>query len=66
MISKDTYLNRKVYIKPEVTRVALDTSLVLMQVSNPGMMHTMPMAGGDGSKDFDTPFSSPFGDKPFS
>jgi hypothetical protein len=63
MISKEDYINKKTYIKPEVTRVALDTSLVLMQVSNPNHHHTH--TSSKGSEGVETPFASPFGDKPF-
>jgi len=55
-------ISKKPYIKPEVTAVALDSSLVLMAPSNPMVMHTM--AGG--AKGVDTPFQSPFDNKPFS
>jgi len=54
---------KKRYLKPEVTLVDLDKSISLMMVSNPG-----PRGGGNQSpsKEKDTPFQSPFGDKPFS
>jgi hypothetical protein len=54
---------KKQYVKPEVILVNLDKSITLMMVSNPG-----PRGGGNQSplKGTDTPFQSPFGDKPFS
>lgn len=64
MIPKEDYFNKKPYIKPEVTRVALDTSLVLMQPSLPTHHHTH--TSGKSSEGVETPFTSPFGDKPFS
>ena len=64
MIPKEDYINKKNYIKPKVTRVELDTSLVLMQPSLPGDHHTN--TGKKRSDGVDTPFASPFGDKPFS
>lgn len=63
MIPKEDYFNKKTYIKPEVTQVALDTSLVLMQPSLPGHHHTN--TGKKGDDGVQTPFASPFGDKPF-
>jgi len=54
---------KKKYVKPEVTRVALDNSITLV------MMTWQP---GDGKPPHpphppkpDKPFASPFGDKPF-
>lgn len=64
MISKEPRINKRPYLKPEVTKVTLDTSIVVMQVSNPGHHHTH--ATGKGSEGVETPFASPFGDKPFS
>lgn len=54
---------KKKYVKPEVILVNLDKTITLMMVSNPG-----PRGGGNQSpsKGNDTPFQSPFGDKPFS
>jgi hypothetical protein len=53
---------KKQYVKPEVIMVNLDKSLTLMMISNPD-----PRSGGNSSpsKGTDTPFQSPFGDKPF-
>ena len=56
---------RKPYIKPIITKIELDSSFTLMQGSppaNPGMRPPMNPMGGGGT---DTPFSSPFDDKPF-
>jgi len=64
MISEDAYFHKKVYIKPEVIKVELDTSIVLMQVSNPNSHHHHTV--GKGNEGSDNPFRSPFGDKPFS
>jgi hypothetical protein len=55
---------RKKYIKPEVTLVTIDSSISLMMLSNPGPR------GGTANKNSimkstNTPFQSPFGDKPF-
>jgi hypothetical protein len=54
---------KKQYIKPEIILVNLDNSITLMMVSNPG-----PRGGVNPSpsKGTETPFASPFGDKPFS
>ena len=53
---------KKQYIKPEITRIALDNSisLVMMTETPPN-----PPVRGGGSKGTDSPFQSPFGDKPF-
>jgi hypothetical protein len=52
---------KKLYIKPEIIKVDLDfsISLVMMTVMPP---NPPPRGGGKGN---DTPFQSPFGDKPF-
>ena len=63
MIPKEDYINRKIYIKPEVIRVALDTTLVLMAPSNPNIHHGH--TASDPNKGTNSPFESPFGDKPF-
>ena len=57
-------VKRKPYSKPEIKKIELDNSINLMFYSprvNPMMM---TMAGG--TKGTDSPFSSPFDDKPFS
>jgi len=53
----------KVYIKPMVFKVTLDNtiSLVMMTTTPP---NPPPRSGG--SKGTDSPFDSPFDDKPFS
>lgn len=56
---------RKPYSKPEITRVDLDQSITLMMASPPGVPGMMMPMGG-GGKGTDTPFSSPFDNKPFS
>lgn len=63
-------LSGKSYTKPEVTKIVLDNSISLV------MMTTMPpnpppRPGGSKGEDYpfkgnDSPFESPFGDKPFS
>jgi len=52
---------KKQYIRPEITRVAIDNSisLVMMTDTTPN-----PPPRGGGSKGTDSPFQSPFGDKP--
>jgi len=53
------------YSKPEVTRIILDNSISLV------MMTTMPpnppprSGKPEGGKGTESPFTSPFGDKPF-
>ena len=54
-------MNKRPYIKPEVLRIEVDKSISLQMASQP---HDPPPRGG-GSKGTDTPFQSPFGDKPF-
>jgi hypothetical protein len=56
---------RKPYSKPEITRVDLDQSITLMMASPPGDPGMMMPTGG-GGKGTDTPFTSPFDNKPFS
>jgi hypothetical protein len=53
---------KKQYIKPEITRIDLDNSisLVMMTTTPPN-----PPPRGGGGKGTDSPFQSPFGDKPF-
>lgn len=55
--------SKKRYTKPEVIRVVLDNSISLVMMTT---MPPNPPPRGDGSKGTDSPFSSPFGDKPFS
>lgn len=56
---------RKKYSKPEVIRVELDSTISLMFYSPPNNPMMMPIMA-DASKGTDTPFTSPFDDKPFS
>jgi hypothetical protein len=53
---------RKLYIKPEITRIELDNTISLVMMTT---MPPNPPPRGGGSKGNDTPFQSPFGDKPF-
>ena len=53
---------KKPYNTPQVIRVTLDQSITLMMKSL--VMPPMPRSGSKGTTD--TPFSSPFDDKPFS
>jgi len=55
---------RKPYSKPVITRVEIDPAFTLMQASPP--MNPNPMMPMAGTKGTDTPFKSPFDDKPFS
>lgn len=55
---------RKKYSRPEIIKVELDRTINLMFYSNP--MNPMMMPTGDGSKGTDSPFTSPFDNKPFS
>jgi hypothetical protein len=55
-------INKKQYIKPVITKVTIDYSISLvMQTEPPG--NPPPRSGG--KKGADSPFQSPFGDKPF-
>ena len=56
-------MNKRLYIKPEVIKVNLDNIITLQMQTQP---HDPPPKKGSGSKSNDTPFQSPFGDKPFS
>ena len=53
---------RRPYTKPEIIRIEIDPAFTLMQASPP--MNPMMMPAG--TKGTDTPFTSPFDDKPFS
>jgi hypothetical protein len=57
--------SKKPYGKPEVSRIALDNliSLIMMTDIPP---NPDPRGLQGGKKSNDTPFQSPFGDKPFS
>jgi hypothetical protein len=54
---------KKLYSKPEITKIELDSSFTMMQGSPPGNPMMMPTGARKGT---DTPFTSPFDDKPFS
>jgi len=51
---------KKKYVTPVVNKIELDNSISLVM-----MTPTPPPPRGGGSKTPDTPFQSPFGDKPF-
>jgi hypothetical protein len=53
--------SKKLYKKPEVSRIILDNSISLVMMT---VMPPNPPPRSDGSKGTD-PFASPFGDKPF-
>ena len=54
---------KKRYIKPEVNRIELDNTISLVMMSGP--IDPPPPPGIGSNKKNDTPFASPFGDKPF-
>jgi len=54
-------INKKGYIKPEVTKISLDNTITLLMASQP----INPPPRTDGKKGSDPAFSSPFGGKPF-
>jgi len=56
-------MKKRPYIKPEVVRVAID-NLFTLQASS--MVPPMDPGMRASTKGSDTPFSSPFDDKPFS
>ncbi|MCE5347084.1 MAG: hypothetical protein LLG13_12470 [Bacteroidales bacterium] len=56
-------ISKKPYIKPEITRIVRDSSIVLLQVSDPDPQGSG--AAGSSKKSPDEPFASPFRDKPF-
>jgi hypothetical protein len=56
-------VDRKQYIKPEITKIVLDYTVSLQMQSGPIDPPPHGKGGGGGSKD--DPFKSPFGDKPF-
>jgi hypothetical protein len=57
-------MKKKRYIKPIVDRVNIDYTITLQMGSPP--TNPTPRSGSSGSNTNDTPFQSPFGDKPFS
>jgi len=54
---------KKKYSKPEISRIQLDNTITLMMLSNPGPRRGT--AGTNTPKPANSPFASPFGDKPF-
>jgi hypothetical protein len=54
--------SKKPYSKPEVSRIALDYSISLVMMTD---IPPNPDPQGSGKKGNDSPFQSPFGDKPF-
>ena len=60
-------LIKESYSKPEITKIILDNSisLVMMTVGPPNPPPRPGKPKKDGSKGIDSPFQSPFGDKPF-
>lgn len=56
-------ISKKTYAKPEVKRIALDISLVLMQPSGPDPL-SEPYSKSS-KKSSPEPFASPFDDKTF-
>jgi hypothetical protein len=55
--------SKKTYSRPEVSRIILDNSISLVMMSGP--IDPPPPPIGGSKKGTDTPFQSPFGDKPF-
>lgn len=53
---------KKIYTRPEVSVIHLDRTITLVMMT---IMPPPPPPRGDGSKGTDSPFQSPFGDKPF-
>ena len=56
-------MNKKFYLKPIIERIVLDYTISLQMLSS-DPPHDPPPRGGT-KKGNDTPFASPFGDKPF-
>ena len=54
--------SKKLYCRPEVSRIALDNSISLVMMTD---IPPNPDPRGGAKKGNDTPFQSPFGDKPF-
>ena len=55
-------MKKKIYHKPIIEKIVLDYTISLQMLSGPPS-DPPPRAGG--KKGNDTPFASPFGDKPF-
>ncbi len=56
-------MRKKQYTKPIVLKLEIDNSISLVMMTRPPMD---PMDRSGSRKGADNPFSSPFGDKPFS
>jgi hypothetical protein len=54
-------VKKRVYIKPIINKIVLDFTISMQMNSPPDD----PPGQGGGKKGTDTPFQSPFGDKPF-
>jgi hypothetical protein len=63
--AEEKILNKKYYIKPLVSRIVLDNSISLVMMTTPPV-DPHPRGGDSKGGTTSTPFSSPFGDKPFS
>ena len=55
-------LPKESYSKPEITRIVLDNSISLVMMTD---TPPNPVPRGKKPKGEDSPFASPFGDKPF-
>jgi hypothetical protein len=55
---------KKRYIKPIVSRILIDSAITLQMGTPP--VNPPPRGGGSKNNGNDTPFQSPFGEKPFS
>jgi len=55
-------VNKKFYLKPIIERIVLDYTISLQMLSGPP---SDPPPRGGTKKGNDSPFASPFGDKPF-
>jgi hypothetical protein len=55
--------SKKPYCKPEVSRITLDNSISLVMMTE--VIPPNPDPQSSGKKGHETPFASPFGDKPF-
>jgi len=58
-------LKKKIYIKPEISRIGIDPSFILMQSSYVTPPDPRGSGSSTGSKGNDGPFQPPFSDKPF-
>jgi hypothetical protein len=54
--------SKKPYCKPELCKIALDNTISLVMMTD---IPPNPDPRGGSKKGNDTPFQSPFGDKPF-